>query len=61
MAFSEVERVALYWSKSAIRSLRQEPAVRLMLACEKPSAHVAEILDGCCLLYRVDRSPIVKR
>jgi hypothetical protein len=56
MAFSEVERVALYWSKNAIRSLRQEPAVRLMAAREKQDAVVAEILDGGCRLFRFDRS-----
>jgi hypothetical protein len=53
IAFSEVERVALYWSKSTILSLRQGPAASMASTYNYPRAHVAEPLHGGCLLYRL--------
>ncbi len=53
MAFSEAERVALYWPKHAIQSL-QRGAVRQPVSPQNVThTFVAEPLDGGCVLYRL--------
>ena len=52
MAFSEAERVALYWPKHAIRSLRREPVEQAVSAPNTSPSFVAAPLEGGCVLYR---------
>jgi hypothetical protein len=52
MVFSEAERVALYWPKHAIQSLRREPVEQAVSAPNPSPSFVAEPLEGGCVLFR---------
>ena len=53
MALSETDRVSLYWSESALQSLRIEAKECPEATPQQRRTNNAEILDGGCLLYRV--------
>jgi hypothetical protein len=53
MAIDEVDRLALYWPKRAIWSLRNNGRTDASSLSKKQSLAKAEILEGECLLYRM--------
>ena len=53
LALNEVDRLALYWSKRAIQSLRNDRRTDVLSLSKKQSLAQAEILEGGCLLYRI--------
>jgi hypothetical protein len=55
MAFSENDRVALYWPECAIQSLRNDRQGKHYRSSKKLPAAKTEILEGGCKLYRVFR------
>jgi hypothetical protein len=53
MALTETDRVTLYWSVSALESLRIESKKCPEATPQERRTNHAETLDGGCLLYRI--------
>jgi hypothetical protein len=55
MAFSEMDRVALYWPGRAIQKMRNDRQGSCLRSSRKLPSAETEILDGGCLLFRLLR------
>jgi hypothetical protein len=56
MAFTEMDRVALYWPGRAIQKLRNDRQGSCSRSSKTLPSTEAEILEGGCLLFRVFRA-----
>jgi hypothetical protein len=56
MAFSEAERVALYWPKHALQTFCEREIPPAQIKSPAKSASTSSVtLDGGCLLYRLSK------
>jgi hypothetical protein len=61
MAFSEIDRVALYWPKHAMQKMRTDCQLNDQSSSKTSPSAEAEILEGGCTLYRFLRPAAAAR